>query len=219
MGNRFIRILAVAMLLALATGMLPATAEPAKRSIVADPMYVNSGAYRLNIKNWTREETVISLKSSRPDIIEVQDEEQRRVIPKKVGKSKITLRYELDGKKYTISRTLNVQKYPNAIKSLTINGKKVALKGEKRVSFCVEGMMDDKPIYVTINLKPNTGWTYTVKGYKYDMENPSERSKLTVRNNRRLKIPKDCYGKVIYTLKNRKGKTFQYTIDIDRFGE
>ena len=45
-----------------------------------------------------------------------------------MGKARITGKNTLDGKNYKNSRTSIVQKYPNPIKSLEINNKKVSIE-------------------------------------------------------------------------------------------
>ena len=220
MKNRLIRILALAMLLALAVGIVPATAAAKKLSIDSMTLYADTGSHFLELKNRTWEEEIISVTSRNTKVIDLEGEDSLWwVIPRKVGSSLITVKYRLGGKTYTIKKTLKVLKYPAAIKKLTINGRKIELKDINRIQYRIDGDIDKK-VSATINLVPAKGWKISgIKGYKTSLDG-SIRKSVKVTNNRKLTFGKNFYGHVFYTLKNKKtGKTFQYTIEFDHVGE
>ena len=92
--------------------------------------------------------TILSVKSSKQKIIGIDKINLENgkyhfiVVPKKLGKSKITLTYKYKGKKKTIKSTLTVENYVTPFKALTINGKKVNLS------------------------KDNNAFGYTINNYK-----------------------------------------------------
>ncbi len=214
MKNRLIRILA------LAVGIVPAAAATKKVSIDNMTLYPDTGSHPLKLKNRTWEEEIISVTSSNTKVIDVEGEDSLWwLTPKKAGSSLITVKYRLDGKTYTMKKTLKVLKYPAAIKKLTINGRKIELKDINRVQYWVEGDIDKK-VSATINLVPAKGWKISkIKAYKTSLDG-SIRKSVKVTNNKKLTFGKNFYGHVFYTLKNKKtGKTFQYNIEFDHVGE
>ena len=95
MKNRFLKVLAFALLLALATGALPAMAAAPK--ILAMDLYTGTGEWWLDFDdNWTWTEDIYLVKSSNPDVIQVPEKDLEKIVPQKAGKSKITVKYKTD---------------------------------------------------------------------------------------------------------------------------
>ena len=221
MKNRLLKVLALMMLLALAIGAIPALADYGDKASIEDmDLYAGCGDYLLDFdENWTWCEEIISVKSSKPDIIAVPYKDLELITPKKPGKSKITVKYKYEGKKYTISKTLTVKEYPNPVKSLTFNGKKVPLKGNKKVYYTYTSKKHRKNS-ATINLQPNSGWKISqIKAWKWDVDHAGHEKAITVKNNKKFTLAADWDARVVYTLKNKKGQTFIYTVIITELGE
>ena len=53
------------------------------------------------------------------------------MLPLKVGKCRITIRYKLKGKTYSMSQIMTIKAYPSPIAWIKVNGKKVDLKKNK----------------------------------------------------------------------------------------
>lgn len=221
MKHRFVRILALAMLLALAVSAVPATAATPKAKIETETLYTDMLEYYMKIKNWTWDEEVISVKSDHPEILEVNDYEDNFCLnPHKVGKAKITIKYKLKGKTYKISGKYTVEKYPKPIKSLIINNQKIELKDSRKYRCNYDCGFGEKA-RITINLTPSKGWkissinAYTVNTWSDDARRTTT---IKVKNNKRFTVAKDSEAYVTYILK--KGKTtFKYTVGIERAGE
>lgn len=77
------------------------------------------------------------------------------IVPKAVGKTKVTVQYKLpSGTKKKSTKTVTVKKYPNHIKSLKVNGKKVTISKHKfRYD---KGKI--KKTKIPIELKLKKGW-------------------------------------------------------------
>ena len=222
MKNRFMTMLALLMALVLTVGAVPATAAAQKASIITEKLYSYSGVYLIELKNWTYDEEIISVKSSNSKVLKVIDKKYFRVEVKAAGKAKITIRYKLNDVAYTTAATFTVVKYPSPIKSLRVDGKAVSLKGNARVAYDYwpEGVEEEK-VSVTINLTPASGWTISrIKAYQYNAyKNSDVHYALTVRNNRRFTVKRNYEAVVTYVLKNKKGDTFKYAITVCRPGE
>jgi hypothetical protein len=77
---------------------------------------------------------LVSVKSSDTSIIKVKAGKTlyaSTLKAKKAGKSKITVEVKINGKKQKYSATYTVKKYPNALSSLNVAGKKVNFKKNK----------------------------------------------------------------------------------------
>lgn len=77
---------------------------------------------------------VVSLKSSNTGVLAVKKGDilaACQATPKKAGKSRVTLKVELNGKTRTFQNDITIKKYPNPFQSLKAAGKKVNLKKQK----------------------------------------------------------------------------------------
>ena len=197
-----------------------AVSANAKASIGAMTLYVGCGDAELTLKNWDWNAEVRVFKSSNPSVIAIENgvDSFPSIIPKKAGKAMITVKYRLNGTTYTMKKTFTVLKYPKAIKTVTINGKKIALKDEQKVKYYYDGI--NKKIAMTINLKPNSGWSISkIKAYTYDYGDEDTHKALTVKNNKKFYVPVDRDAVVTYVLKNKAGTKFQYTVYVFHIGE
>jgi len=108
--------------------------------------------------------TVKSVKSSNKKVIKVSkyyyyDDKNKKhtgyeLLYKKAGKAKITVKYKTpSGKVKTAKKTITVKPYPNPIKSLKVNGKKVSTK--KNQYFYDKKYKGTK---AKIKVKLNKGW-------------------------------------------------------------
>ena len=133
--------------------VIPAAAFLGLNSYAATSKYVKlaSGTlwegdevYRgVTYKKATDEATIVSIKSSKPKVIEATKDEEYKdlqantIVPLKLGKSTITVTYKYRGKKYSTSALYTVKKYPAPFKSMKVNGKNVDLK-ENKFSYNVD---------------------------------------------------------------------------------
>ena len=124
------------------------------------------------------------------------------LIPKKAGKSKITVKYKVGSKTKKVSATYTVKKYPKAYSSITVNGKKINVK-KKKYYYDVEGY---KKTSAKVNVKPAKGWkiisTTLWVGQKAK----------DVKNGKSFKIPKGKNAYAFFVLSNAKGDVIQYGI-------
>ena len=213
-----LRILSLAMLLSLVVTAVPAIAAAA-RTVIVETLYTGTGSYEMNIKNWSWTEKVIFVKSSNPSVLEVTDAEDLELTPRKAGKAKITVKYKLAGKSYKIKGTYTVKAYPKAVKSLTVNGRKVKLTGEQKRR-CVLEALEGEKVSFAINLKPGTGWKIAkINAYTQNTwDSKSKKTALKVANNTKFTVPKDKEAFITYTLAKGKAR-YQYHFIIERYGE
>lgn len=213
-----LRILSLAMLLSLVVTAVPAIAV-ATRTVIVETLYTGTGSYEMNIKNWSWSEKVVFVRSSNPSVLEVTDAEDLELTPRKAGKAKITVKYKLAGKSYKIKGTYTVKAYPKAVKSLTVNGRKVKLTGEQKRR-CVLEALEGEKVSFTINLKPGTGWKIAkINAYTQNTwDSKSKKTALKVINNTKFTVPKDKEAFITYTLVKGKAR-FEYNFIIERYGE
>lgn len=100
---------------------------------------------------------LVAIKSSRPGVVKIRQygDTLKDCIfePRKPGKSKITADVIINGKKTRLTTTYTVKKYPNALKELKVDGRKVNLKDNK---FFGSVSLDKKRVKVKFRL--GKGW-------------------------------------------------------------
>ena len=144
------------------------------------------------------------------------------VIGKKAGKTKVSIKYKFKGKTATKSKIVTVHEYPNAIQSITINGKNVPLTGEK--AFRYEKKYSKKKTKVNVKVVPAPGWkvidtygeVYTVNG-KSVKQSSIKKAKTKVKKGSDISFAKkykNCWLNVQMT--NRNGDMFSYEINLYR---
>ena len=165
-----------------------------------------------------------TVKSSNGKVIKVRKDDSSgwgiHLIPKKAGKSTITVTYTLNGKKYTDKAVMKVKKYPSHITSLTAGGKKVNLKKNKYK-------------YDIYNYSKKTGSfkVKAAKGWKITgvicllRDNPEDENDMSVRElsksyatkGKTVKFP-EKYNTMLLSvhMKNAKGEWLEYVVSFNR---
>ena len=219
--KKLYRVLALALLLALVAGIVPAMAEPLiEPSLIVKKLYASTGSVWLGdlMKDWKHD--CISVKSNNPAVLQVNKDNPWAITPKKAGRAKLTVTYmaELGPKK--MSAWYTVEKYPKPIKQLLINGKSIKLVNDDRLQYVYWPDDDDKPAEMLIHLTPAKGWKIAgIKAYTYNAyKNSGKHSKLTVRDNVKFTVKVDYEAVITYTLKKGSSK-FVYTVSVLRAGE
>ena len=144
------------------------------------------------------------------------------VVGKKSGKTKLSVKYKYKGKTSTKKLTVTVKEYPNAIQSITINGKNVPLTGEK--AFRYEKKYSKKKTKVNVKVVPAKGWKiidtngelYTVTG-KSVKKTGIKKAITKVKKGSDISYSKEyknCWLNVQMT--NENGDMFSYEIDLYR---
>lgn len=155
MKHCWIRLLALTLLLTLLAGALPAFAA-AKVAIVKPDVFWQGDWQRVELVNLPKGAAISSVKSARTDIIQVNDGEPWYMHAVSAGKSRITVKYKLkSGAVKSVSAIFTVKKYPNAIKSIKLNGKKLPIKPAENVEYQVHGY---KKTATALEVAANTGW-------------------------------------------------------------
>lgn len=158
---------------------------------------------------------LVSVKSSKSSVLKAvkdgNDLYGYYLMPKKAGKSKITVKYKLKGKTYTMSRTYSVKKYPNPIKALKLNGKTIKTSKNK-FSLNTDGY---KKTSAKIKITPNSGWKITlayITLVKGDINKLKEIKPSVFKKGGSIKIPSGYNGYIFINLENSKGETFNYGV-------
>ena len=224
MKNRLMRVLALAMLLALAAGVVPATAATPKAKIVTEILYTDyEYGYQMRFENLPEDADIYSVISDNAKVIKVENKRSPWLTPLKSGKAGITVKYKSGGKRYRLTAAYTVKKTYPAVSKLYINGtKETGIRRGERQVFCRK--FDPDTTKNVINLRPAAGWKITrVNGFFTDWDREDmvlghftlpTKSKVTVR------VDQEQCAFVTYALKNTEtGKTFRYTIEIARVGE
>ena len=206
MKNKLLRILALAMLLALVVSAIPATAEAKKVSIKGQLLWAGAYGESITVKNAPEGAVVTSVKSSNKSVLKVNQYgdtfDDISVTPKKAGKAKITVKYKVGKNSYSVtSANFTVKKFPKAIKSLKVNGKSVSLTKDK----FDYPLFDYAKTKGTITVKAASGWKVSKLVLFPDPDyNPSSTYRKTVKNGKSFNIPSDGSYCVDITMTNKK---------------
>ena len=145
---------------------------------------------------------IVSVKSSKPSVVKVEDREDNfyNWKKKKKGKAVITVKYKIGSKTYTLKQTVTVKKV-KPFSYIKYNGKNI-YKGHEFESYFVKLKSGKK---ITWKLK---------KGYKlvsatthYEMK-----SNKKLKKNAKLTIKKNLNSWINFTVKDSKGNVFEYRI-------
>ena len=171
-NHYFSRITSVLLAVFVAFGMLfiytgnVNAADVWELGLPVDNLYAGMEGYNVWVSSYNEESgesvdaTVTSVKSSNSKVIKVHKNKYDgdtwfSADFKKVGKSTLTIKYKKpDGSSSTMKKTLTVKKYPNQIKSLKVNGKKVKVSANK-YGFYVEKC---KKTSVKVKVSLKKGW-------------------------------------------------------------
>jgi len=146
---------------------------------------------------------IISVKSSRPKVLSVKKTSSGltpgvRLIPHKIGRSKVTLTYRIGKKKYTTSAIYSV-KEPEVFQWIKVNGKKIDLN-ENRDSYWVTRYRRQN---VTVKFKARSGWKMNDRG----CEVVNDPSAVRFRNGKTYPVKKP---KTFINLWMKRGKYDMY---------
>lgn len=155
---------------------------------------------------------IVSVKSSKPGVLKAtksNDLFNIKLQAKKAGKSKLTIKYNYEGKTYTTSAQCTVSKqYP--LKSVSVNGKKVNLKKNCLSYFPSKYKKGKAKVKVTAA----KGWKVKSLQYCNDLISSSAKTKK-IKNGASVKTENGKISEVIVTLKKGK-QTFTYRLYFDR---
>ena len=159
MNSKLLKAVSLCLLLALLAGATLPVYAAAKPSIQKDSLWVGSPKRSPILLDFPDEATIVSIKSANPAMLKVGKEKNFGpwglwMLPLKVGKCKITIRYKLDGKTASMSQIFTIKKYPDPFAWIKINGKKIDLKKNK---YEIYNKKYSKKSF-TISFKLNSGW-------------------------------------------------------------
>ena len=142
--------------------------------------------------------------------------------PSKAGKTTITVTYTtFEGSTGKASFKLEVKKYPKAIKSLKVNGKKVKVEKKKidtRFSYNLKYNKTSAKIKMALNnnWKIKKVWAIYEIG-SGDYYETKKISKQTIAKGKKIKFQKKYDDFYVYIdMKNSKGNTFTYYVYFER---
>jgi len=189
---------------------VPAMAESDVVMNIDKVLWVGQGYNYVYVDGLPDDAEIVSVKSTEPGVLKVRYEAGDtgfEVKPLKAGKTTLKYTYRLNGKKTTIKQAVRVKKYPNAIASLTVNGKSVSFKKNK-FRYIVSKFTKRA---VTIKVKAAKGWK--VKGMYTDLEYIGYSK---IKNGKTFKLHKKGRGDAWIDLVNSKNQVFTYWIEINR---
>jgi hypothetical protein len=151
---------------------------------------------------------VVKIKSSDKKVLKVVKDGKGLydyyLVPKKAGKAKISVTYEFEDQKVTLSATYTVKKYPKPISSLKVNGKKMDTKKNLFRSSVKWSSGKSK-----IEVKPSSGWKVADMCYFDDKDDYHQ-----VKNGKKFSLPKNTT--VHIELVNKKGENLTYHVDFEK---
>lgn len=233
--KKWIRLLSVTLSLFVAFGLVISFTPVANaasgflKAVQYDTLYVGSTTegylafepVKDTAANWDKLEKckLVSIKSSNPKVLGAKkyssDMYDNGLIPKKVGKSVITVKYKYGSKTYTITKTCVVKKYSKAIKTLTVNGKTISLKSKSR--YFDYNVSNYSKTIAKIRIAPSSGWkissAYITKA-KGEVVKSGDLKTSVIKKGNSISIPKGYDGYIFVTLEctsgTNKGDNFNY---------
>jgi hypothetical protein len=142
-----------------------------------------------------------------------------KITPLKKGKVRVTVKCRKDGKSYTLKTTYTVKAYPNVIKSLQVNGKKVKVTSRKNAYVVTQ--KDFKEEYATVKLAQKKGWNidyayadlWNDKGEGDQIEVPVD----TIQTGGKIDVPaKYNHADIKINMSQKDGSFFFYQIHLKR---
>ena len=164
-----------------------------------DTFWVNNPYNYTGIENFDEEngDVINSVTSSNPSVLSAKKDSSGdffgwKLISKKPGTAKLTVKLTVSGKAYTISQSYKVKKYPKAIKKLKLNGKTVKVTAKKKAWELNKKKY--KKSYVKVKVTPKKGWkvmyaTVSMGDYK-DLYSYKDLKKSVIKKGKKIKFPK-----------------------------
>ena len=243
MNNKVKRVMSLMIAVFVAFGMMAfgtaeANAASGKVKVVVQGQTTDNKifvgeegyAYAYNQKNGENA-TVKSVKVTNKAIAKVKKDTYKYngkkytnylVVGKKPGKTKVSIKYKYKGKTSTKKVTLTVKEYPNAIQSLSINGKNITISGDKQFKYIKK--YSKKKTKATVKLVPAEGWkiSYVWGDTGYFKNNAYKSSviknaKTKVKKGTAITYPKkhtDLW--LMINLENSSGDSFSYNVELYR---
>lgn len=211
--KKFVR--ALSLLLALLT---LAAAVPALADIYDEP-YIQTETlwarceygFGITFVNIPMEAKLVSVSSSNKKVLRVRkfssDMNDTLLEPLKAGTAKVTAKYKVGSKNYTLSAVYTVKDYPNPLKSVLVDGKAIDIVNN-RYYFDFENYSKAKTV-IKLNLASGwkVSWTW---GFIRD-KNGNEKE-FAPKSGKSFKIPKGGGAAAFFTLINKQGDEIQYGI-------
>jgi hypothetical protein len=207
MKRNLYRLLALTLLLTFIAGTFPALAA-AKVAIVKPETFWQGDWQRVMLENLPKGAAIASVKSSRTDIIQVVEADENRpwmLHALAGGKSRITVRYTLkSGAAKSVSATFTIKKYPNAIKYIKLNGKKLPIKPAEDIQYLLQGY---NKTATRLTVAANTGWKIEkITLYLDKIDGTEKELDVTKKNGKSIKTPRS-YHVIQYLILFRNTKT------------
>lgn len=201
-------MLALAMSIFLSMGVMAAG-----KPVITTKQFTQYDRFKkLEFKNIPDNATLVSAISSNKKVLKLRKGvDDVYVSPEKPGKSKVTVTYEINGKKKKLEQVITVKRYPNPVKKIMVNGKRVKSTGD----MCrIETLKNRKgKAKVKITLKP--GWVIVKEESRVEMGHNGEIVAIK-RFKNGMTVTKKNKNDAFYMeliLKNRK-QTVNFDIDI-----
>lgn len=137
---------------------------------------------------------------------------------KKPGKAKLTVKFKSGGKTKTIKKNISVKKYPNQIKSLKINGKKVKIKGDRKFYYSKSKY---KKTSAKIKMQLQKGWKIThvygnYSNYKNGKYGKISGVKKKITSGKKINFPKKWTDMYIYVEMKKGNDIISYDVSFWR---
>lgn len=171
-NHKLLRMLSLCLaLMMLWAAAMPVSAESnAKPKIITGGIqWVGMGKGPVIISDLPDGAEIMSIKSSKPGVLKVGKgggigPHDLWKEPLKAGKSKVTVKYKVNGKPKSVSATFTVKVYPDPFEYIKLNSKKIDLK--KNIAVLIVQNYDKNK--VTIKFKLKSGWKLSQKcsGYR-----------------------------------------------------
>ena len=148
---------------------------------------------------------IVSVKSADTRVLKVKKEDSQfsrgvRLIPVKQGKSKVTVTYKYNGRKYKTSAVYSV-KNPDVFNCIKVNGKKINLK-ENSTTYWKTNYKKKKLI---VKFSAKKGWKMDRRGSEVSFEDGQPATKF--KNGMTIRMPQN---KMFINLFMRRGKYDRY---------
>ncbi|MBO6047432.1 MAG: hypothetical protein J6P61_06765 [Erysipelotrichaceae bacterium] len=216
-------VLLLALLL-IVSGINTVVAKP-KAPFVVKKGTLYAGDYESQIKVVSYNDEalenaeILTFKSSKTSVIKIikygSSLMDYELLPKKTGKSTITVKYKYDGYTYTYKVKYTVKKYPSPFKYLKVQSKSINL-ARNRTSVTVDYNFLKK---TEVKYKLNSGWKITSLSW-VNSEDPATFPKKKTSGTFKFSVYEFDYTYITFKLKKKSKKvTYQITVVGDRSEE
>lgn len=212
----------MAFMIGVMSFMIPGTAFAAKKVALESTAWLNYTGW-LEVDNLPKNAKLVSAKSSNNKVLKVNGVTKGIVMVdlKKAGKAKVTVTYKVGSKNKNIAQTVEVKKYLNPVKKVSVNGRYIKI--DKGAPDTVSTELLGAKGKVTIKVTLQSGWSIVknssyieVEHYALDKDGDTGKARTEKKRFKNgMTVSKETEEDEIYVeliLKNKKNQKMPFEL-------